>query len=89
MTLTRRKRVRQIFSEPAPVGLKWLENARIEKARTLLEEGRLPLKAIPGACGYRSSDVMRRAFVKNTGITPSVYRKIFIQTQQSGTNEEN
>ncbi|MCE1736855.1 helix-turn-helix domain-containing protein, partial [Enterobacter hormaechei] len=27
----------------------WLEHARIEKARTLLEEGRLPLKAIPGA----------------------------------------
>ncbi|OCQ54284.1 HTH-type transcriptional regulator CdhR [Photorhabdus australis subsp. thailandensis] len=66
----------------------WLENARVEKARTLLEEGKLPLKAIPGACGYRSSDVMRRAFVKNTGMTPSVYRKIFIQTQQTGTNKE-
>ncbi|KOY62065.1 hypothetical protein AM629_10585 [Photorhabdus heterorhabditis] len=23
------------------------------------------------------------------GVTPSVYRKIFIQTQQTGTNEEN
>lgn len=57
----------------------WLENARIEKARALLEEGRLPLKAIPEACGYRSGDVMRRAFAKRTGITPAVYRRMFHQ----------
>ena len=57
----------------------WLENARIEKVRELLEEGRLPLKAIPEACGYRSGDVMRRAFVKRTGMTPAVYRRMFLK----------
>jgi len=58
----------------------WLEDARIEKARELLEAGRLPLKAIPEACGYRSGDVMRRAFAKRTGMTPAVYRRLFLQT---------
>ena len=58
----------------------WLEHARIDQARSLLETGSLPLKAIPAACGYRSSDVMRRAFVKVTGMTPSMYRKMFFKS---------
>lgn len=57
----------------------WLENARINQARHLLETGTVPLKTIPAACGYRSTDVMRRAFVKVTGMTPSVYRKMFMR----------
>jgi len=59
----------------------WLENARIDKVRELLEEGRLPLKAIPAASGYRSGDVMRRVFLKRTGMTPTVYRKMFLQNK--------
>ena len=55
----------------------WLEQARISHARALLDAGELPLKAIPAACGYHSADVMRRAFVKVTGMTPSLYRKMF------------
>lgn len=55
----------------------WLENARIEQARSLLEAGVMPLKAIPAACGYHSADVLRRAFAKITGMTPSTYRKMF------------
>lgn len=55
----------------------WLENARIEQARSLLEAGVMPLKAIPEACGYHSADVLRRAFAKITGMTPSTYRKMF------------
>lgn len=55
----------------------WLENARIEQARSLLEAGVIPLKAIPEACGYHSADVLRRAFAKITGMTPSTYRKMF------------
>lgn len=61
----------------------WLENARIEQARALLEAGAMPLKAIPAACGYHSADVLRRAFVKVTGVTPSVYRKMFSDRQRT------
>ncbi|MBJ3816102.1 helix-turn-helix domain-containing protein [Shimwellia pseudoproteus] len=54
----------------------WLEGARIAKARELLT-GPLPAKSVAAACGYRSSDVLRRAFSKVTGMTPSVYRKMY------------
>jgi len=52
---------------------RWLENAHLEKARERLEAGRSPLKAMPEACGYRSGDVKRRAFVKRNGIALALY----------------
>ena len=42
----------------------------------LLESGTLPLKTIASQCGYSSSDVLRRAFIKRVGITPSMYRRL-------------
>lgn len=54
----------------------WLEACRIDKAKMLLEKDALPLKAIASQCGYSSGDVLRRAFVKRVGITPSVYRRL-------------
>lgn len=53
----------------------WLEAGRIDHAKRLLENGSLPLKTIASQCGYASCDVLRRAFVKRTGMTPSVYRR--------------
>lgn len=68
----------RLFRQALGVGPgEWLESERIAKARRLLEEGRLPMKSIAAACGYTSCDVMRRAFVKATGLTPSVYRKLY------------
>ena len=54
----------------------WLEAGRIDKAKRLLEAGTLPLKTIAGQCGYSSCDVLRRAFTKRTGMTPSMYRRL-------------
>lgn len=54
----------------------WLEEARIAKARELLMTG-AAIKTVAARCGYSSSDVMRRAFIKVTGLTPTVYRKIY------------
>lgn len=54
----------------------WLEQARISRARELLSE-KLPVKTVAARCGYRSSDVMRRAFMKVTGMSPAVYQKIY------------
>jgi len=55
----------------------WLEAEKIAKARTLLEAGTLPIKAIPEACGFSSIDTLRRAFVRRVGMTPAAYRKIY------------
>ncbi|MEY6762373.1 GlxA family transcriptional regulator [Kluyvera ascorbata] len=54
----------------------WLEAGRIDRAKMLLESGTLPLKTIASQCGYSSSDVLRRAFIKRVGITPSMYRRL-------------
>lgn len=54
----------------------WLEAGRIDRAKMLLESGTLPLKTIASQCGYASSDVLRRAFIKRVGMTPSMYRRL-------------
>ncbi|KEA52986.1 AraC family transcriptional regulator [Mangrovibacter sp. MFB070] len=55
----------------------WLENCRIEQAKALLETGSVPVKRIAAQCGYSCSDVLRRAFIKRVGVTPSVYRRLY------------
>lgn len=57
----------------------WLENERIARARTLLETGSLPLKTIADECGYSSCDILRRAFIRRVGISPTVYRKMGLE----------
>ncbi|EPK7357721.1 GlxA family transcriptional regulator [Kluyvera ascorbata] len=54
----------------------WLEAGRIDRAKMLLESGTLPLKTIASQCGYASCDVLRRAFIKRVGMTPSMYRRL-------------
>ena len=54
----------------------WLEAGRIDRAKMLLESGTLPLKTIASQCGYASCDVLRRAFIKRVGVTPSMYRRL-------------
>lgn len=76
MTISTRHLSRLFHQEMQMLPGAWLEQARIDKARALLEAGQLPLKKIPALCGYNSVDALRRAFVKVTGMTPSVYRKI-------------
>ncbi|MFU0853698.1 GlxA family transcriptional regulator [Kluyvera cryocrescens] len=54
----------------------WLEAGRIDRAKMLLESDALPLKTIASQCGYASADVLRRAFIKRVGMTPSMYRRL-------------
>lgn len=54
----------------------WLAQARISRARELLTE-QLAIKSVAASCGYSSSDVMRRAFIKATGMSPAMYQKIY------------
>ncbi|WP_213990964.1 helix-turn-helix domain-containing protein [Sodalis sp. dw_96] len=55
----------------------WLEQTRVDHARRLLETGELPLKQIAAACGFSSTDILRRAFVRQLNTTPAQYRKFF------------
>lgn len=55
----------------------FVEMARVDAARRLLEESETPLQRVASRCGFTSSDTMRRAFLRRIGIGPSDYRDRF------------
>jgi transcriptional regulator GlxA family with amidase domain len=55
----------------------YLVQLRVEAARRLLEQTDKSLMHVAMACGFRSVDVMRRAFLRALGTTPLRYRRHF------------
>ncbi|MGO9422369.1 GlxA family transcriptional regulator [Roseiarcus sp.] len=54
-----------------------IERLRVEEARRLLSETRLPVKRISQRCGFGSEETMRRSFVRLLAATPQDYRARF------------
>lgn len=54
-----------------------LERLRLEAARRLLAETRLPLKRIASRCGFGSEETLRRSFLRLIATTPGDYRRRF------------
>jgi transcriptional regulator GlxA family with amidase domain len=54
-----------------------VERLRVEGARHLLSETRLPVKRISQRCGFRSEETMRRSFLRLLDTTPQDYRARF------------
>lgn len=52
----------------------FLLKVRMRKAAALIRDGRLSLKEIAAAVGYRSEAAFNRAFARQTGATPGRYR---------------
>jgi transcriptional regulator GlxA family with amidase domain len=57
--------------------LQYLQNARIDHARKLLEGSDLPLKVVAAQCGFGSDRHMRKVFCERLGMTPAQYRAQF------------
>ena len=57
----------------------WVEEARVNAARHLLERGQEAPKQVATRCGFADVDTLRRAFVRQVGVTPADYRKRFGQ----------
>ena len=55
----------------------WVEEVRVGTARRLLEQGDLAPKQVAASCGFSNADVLRRAFMRQVGVTPAEYRKRF------------
>jgi transcriptional regulator GlxA family with amidase domain len=64
---------RQLGTTPAD----YVEQARVERARSLLESGTATLDLVARRCGFAGAEVMRRAFQRRLGTSPSEYRKRF------------
>jgi transcriptional regulator GlxA family with amidase domain len=54
-----------------------VERLRVEAARRLLSESRLPVKRISQRCGFGSEETMRRSFLRLLAATPQDYRSRF------------
>ena len=54
-----------------------VERLRVDAARRLLSESRLPLKRIASRCGFGSVETMRRSFLRLLSATPQDYRSRF------------
>ncbi|SIT40169.1 Transcriptional regulator containing an amidase domain and an AraC-type DNA-binding HTH domain [Paraburkholderia piptadeniae] len=55
----------------------FVEIARVQAARRILEESDTPLKKVAYLCGFSDQNGMRRAFVRRLGVTPIEYRQRF------------
>ncbi|GAA4710867.1 AraC family transcriptional regulator [Pseudonocardia yuanmonensis] len=68
--------LREIGTTPA----RYVEQVRIEAARSLLEASDLPLDAVARRAGFGSAEALRRAFTRAFGIGPTDYRLRFRTT---------
>jgi transcriptional regulator GlxA family with amidase domain len=54
-----------------------MERLRVEAARRLLSDTRLPIKRIAASCGFGSEETLRRSFLRLLAATPQDYRARF------------
>ncbi|MGW4384524.1 GlxA family transcriptional regulator [Kitasatospora sp. NPDC004531] len=77
MHLSERHFARIFRQETGSTPAAYVEAARIEAARRLLETTDRPLDRIAAACGLGSVDTLHRALRRRLGTTPAAYRRRF------------
>lgn len=77
MELSPRHFARLFRTEVGITPATWVEDARVNAARRLLELGHEAPKQVAKHCGFADADTLRRAFVRHVGVTPAEYRKRF------------
>lgn len=58
----------------------FIERARVDAARAMLERSTLPLKSVAIGCGFRDAGHLRRVFQKRLGTSAQQYRDSFSST---------
>jgi transcriptional regulator GlxA family with amidase domain len=56
---------------------RYVERVRVEAARRQLESTDSDVDAIAGRCGFSSSELLRRSFIRQLRLAPSEYRRYF------------
>lgn len=73
--------IRQLFKSEIGVNfLTYLTNIRMENAKKLLLATSLPISDISERSGYGDYRVFTKAFKKSEGVTPSQYRRDFLES---------
>ena len=63
----------------------WLQQARMGRAKELLESTALPVVEVAGRCGYQAMETFRFAFRKQVGLSPTAYRLRFCASTSAAT----
>ncbi|MGC0327697.1 transcriptional regulator GlxA family with amidase domain [Streptomyces sp. SAI-170] len=77
MCLSERHFARVFRQETGTTPAAYVEAARVEAARRLLESTDQPLDEVAAACGLGSVETLHRALRKQLGTTPAAYRRRF------------
>jgi len=73
----------RVFARDAKVTpAEFVQRARIDAARHLLEGSQLAIKAVAYRCGFGSASRMRLIFSQRLGVTPTQYRESFQHNPQ-------
>ena len=71
---------RELKTTPA----KYVEEARLEAVCRALELGRSSTEEIARRCGYHNVDVLRKAFTRRLGVSPTEYARRFARNSERG-----
>lgn len=77
MSMSKRTLIRLFQRELQTTPARYVEGVRLEAASRELEMSDRSIEDVAARCGYRSVDVLRRAFIRNFGLSPREYAKRF------------
>ncbi len=77
MAMSSRNFSRLFLSETGLTPAKFVETVRIDAARNLLELTKFSIENIADSSGFKDTENMRRAFLRQLSVNPSNYRKRF------------
>ena len=75
--MSRRTLTRRFREETGMAPMRWLANARVDRARELLETTTEPVENIGGLTGLGAPASVRAAFHRHIGTSPQEYRSLF------------
>jgi transcriptional regulator GlxA family with amidase domain len=81
---TTRTLTRRFAAELGTPPLQWLTAERVRRAQQLLEGTDLPVEEVAARCGLGTAANLRVHFVRQTGVTPTAYRRTFSDTGRVG-----
>ncbi|MBD9361807.1 GlxA family transcriptional regulator [Methylomonas fluvii] len=77
MAMSSRNFARLFLAETGMTPAKFVEMARIDQARHLLETTDIAVETIADKAGFKDPERMRRAFIRQLGVNPQNYRQRF------------
>ncbi len=66
---------RAFASETGITPARYVERVRLEAARRALEDTAQPIATVAAACGFGTTETMRRTFIRALGLAPAEYRR--------------